>query len=321
MVALSLSLLLAVQQPADTVAPAAAVESPFVAKSSVFTLYGTLTVPRGAAGAVPVVLIIAGSGPTDRNANSPMGVRSNTYAQLAWRLAERGVASLRFDKRGIAASRGTFDSATMSHTTMQTYADDVRALADTLHADRRFSKVVLAGHSEGSALALMAANGGAQVAGVASLAGMGRPFAAVVREQLAAQLDSATLKMYDTSMTAYLAGRDPAVPSYLAGLFVPVNRAYVKSMVDFDAKQVARVPCPVLILQGDMDVQISVQDAEALRAARPSAKLVILPGDTHMFKPAASRDRTAQVRAYTDPTLAIDGRLVSELAGWIGELK
>lgn len=321
MIALSLALLQAVPQRADTVPPAAAVESPFVAKSSGFTLYGTVTVPRDARGPVPVVLIVAGSGPTDRNANSPMGVRSNTYAQLAWRLAERGIASLRFDKRGIGASRAGFDTVMLKRLTMQDYAGDVRALADSLHADHRFSKVILVGHSEGSALSIMAADGGAPVAGVVSLAGMGRPFAAVLREQLAAQLDSGTLKMYDTSMAAYLAGRDPPVPAYLAALFAPLNRTYMKSMMAFDATSVARVPCPVLILQGEYDLQVTMADAEALHAARPDAKLEILAGDTHMFKPAASRDRAAEAPTYTDPTLAIDPKLVTTLVEWVGGLK
>ena len=322
MIALSLALMQApAQAKADTMAPAAAVESPFVARSSGFTLFGTLTLPRGAKGPVPVVLIVAGSGPTDRNANSPAGVRSNTYAQLAWRLAERGIASLRYDKRGIAASRGAFDSAAMAHTTMQVYANDVRALADSLHADHRFSKVIVAGHSEGSALAIMAAHDGAPAAGVISMAGMGRPFATVLRDQLAQQLDSTQMKMYDTSMAAYLAGRDPPVPAFLAALFLPVNREYLKSMVALDAKQVGGLHCPVLILQGDFDLQVTVADAEALHAARPDARLVILPGDTHMFKPAASRERTAQVAAYTDPTLAIDPAVVTTIADWVGNIR
>jgi pimeloyl-ACP methyl ester carboxylesterase len=320
-IALSLALLQAPQQKADTVAPGVAVESPFVATSSGWTLYGTLTVPRSASGPVPVILIVAGSGPTDRNANSPAGIRSNTYAQLAWRLAERGIASLRYDKRGIAASRGAMDSAIVARTTMQDYANDVRNLADSLHADHRFSRVILVGHSEGSALSIMAAHDGAPVAGVISMAGMGRPFAAVLREQLAAQLDSNTLRMYDTSMTAYLAGRDPPVPSYLAALFVPALRNYVRSMMAFDAKEVGQLHCPVLVLQGDYDLQVTVADADALHAADPKSTLVIFAGDTHMFKVAASRDRMAEVPTYVDPTVPVDPKVVTTISEWIGNIR
>jgi pimeloyl-ACP methyl ester carboxylesterase len=203
---------------------------------------------------------------------------------------------------------------------MQVYANDVHVLADSLHADHRFSKVVLVGHSEGSALSIMATNDGAPVAGVISMAGMGRSFASVLRDQLAQQLDSTTLRMYDTSMTAYLAGRDPPVPAYLAALFLPVNREYLKSMMAFDARQVGRLHCPVLILQGDFDLQVTVADAEALHDADPAATLVVLAGDTHMFKVAPSKDRMAEAPTYVDPTVPLDPKVVTTIAGWIGAL-
>src|SRR5438876_11053186 len=110
MIALYASILVALTlQNGDTTPPAAAVESPYTIRSGALELGGTLTVPRGARGPMPVAVIIAGSGPTDRNGNSLMGIRPNAYAQLAWRLAERGIASLRYDKRGMQGTKGTFD--------------------------------------------------------------------------------------------------------------------------------------------------------------------------------------------------------------------
>src|SRR2546425_11948725 len=105
MTVLSLILVALSVQTADTIAPAAAVESPYTIKSDALELGGTLVMPRGATGRVPVVVIIAGSGPTDRNGNSLMGIRPNSYAQLAWQLAERDIASLRYDKRGMPGTK------------------------------------------------------------------------------------------------------------------------------------------------------------------------------------------------------------------------
>src|SRR6266566_7122156 len=139
-------------QHADTIPPAVAVESPYTIHSGALELGGTLTLPRGATGRVPVVVIIAGSGPTDRNGNSLMGIRPNSYAQLAWRLAERGIATLRYDKRGMPGSKGTFD---MTKMTLEDFAADARAAAESLARDPRFSPVVLLGHSEGSALGVL----------------------------------------------------------------------------------------------------------------------------------------------------------------------
>jgi hypothetical protein len=137
MITLILGIALVAQpvQVADTVAPAVAVESAYTIHSATLELGGTLTLPRGTAGRVPVVVIIAGSGPTDRNGNSLMGIRPNSYAQLAWRLAERGIASLRYDKRGMPGTKGTFD---MTKMTLDDFAADARAAAESLAHDARF---------------------------------------------------------------------------------------------------------------------------------------------------------------------------------------
>ncbi len=259
---------LAVQEPrADTVPPAAAVEHPYVIHNAGLGMNGTLTLPRDVKERLTVAVIIAGSGPTDRNGNSVMGIRPNAYAQLAWRLAERGIATLRYDKRGLPGTVGTFD---MRVTTLDDFAADARAAPDSLALDRRFARVVLVGHSEG---ALLAARAGAPVAGVASVSGMGRPLGPVLREQLARQFDTTTLRRFDVAMAEYLRGETPKdVPAPLASLFVPVNQTFLRSMAAYDPAEVLRgVRQPVLILQGAMDAQVKVADAERLHAAKPDA--------------------------------------------------
>src|SRR5213596_29397 len=274
-------------QRADTIPPAVAVESPYTIHSGALELGGTLTLPRGATGGVPVVVIIAGSGPTYRNGNSMMGIRPNSYAQLAWRLAERGIASLRYDKRVLPATKGTVD---ITRLTLEDFAADARAAAESLARDARFSRVVLLGHSEGSALALIAARQGPPVAGVISVSGLGRPLGVVMREQLARQFDSATLVRYDTAMAQYLRGETPKdVPPLLGVLFVPVNQNFMKSLAAFDPPAAIRaVRQPVLIVQGSRDLQVTVADAERLHAARPDAQFIVVPLANHVLKEAAN---------------------------------
>src|SRR4051812_11739714 len=168
MTTLSLLLLAVTLQTADTTAPAVALESAYTIHSAGLELGGTLTLPRAAAAKVPLVVIIAGSGPTDRNGNSMMGIRPNSYAQLAWRLAERGIASLRYDKRVLPATRGTWDITILS---VEDFARDARAAADSLAKDPRFSKVILLGHSEGASEVLIAARDNPRVSGVISVSG------------------------------------------------------------------------------------------------------------------------------------------------------
>lgn len=320
MTVLSLILVALSVQTADTMAPAAAVESPYTIKSGALELGGTLVMPRGATGRVPVVLIIAGSGPTDRNGNSLMGIRPNSYAQLAWQLAEKGIASLRYDKRGMPGTKGTFDITNM---TMDDFAADARVAAESLSRDRRFSRVVFIGHSEGASLALIAARQGAPVAGVVHMSGLGRGVGAVLREQLSHQFDSATLVRYDTAMKHYLLGEQPAdVPPQLAMLFVPVNRTFMRSMMAFDAPAAIRaVRQPVLIVQGATDLQASVADAERLHAARPDAKLVLIPEMNHVLKHDTDPTVAGQMGTYRDPSVPIMPDIVNAIADWILKLQ
>src|SRR5436309_15352319 len=292
MMALYPSILVALTlQTADTIAPAAAVESPYTIKSGALELGGTLVMPRGAARRGLVVVIIAGSRATARNGNPLMGFRPNAYAQLDWQLAGRGIATLRYDKRGMPGTKGTFD---MTKMTLDDFAADARAAAESLAHNSRFSKVVLLGHSEGSALALIAARQGAPVAGVISVSGLGRPLGVVMREQLARQLDSATLIRYDSAMAQYLRGEQPKdVPPQLGPLFVPINLSFMKSLTSFDPPAAIRpVLQPLLILQGGRDVQVTVADAERLHTAKPDAQLVVVPLAKHVLK--QSTDTTLQ---------------------------
>ncbi len=306
-------------QSADTVPPAAAVESAYPIHAGTLELGGTLTLPRGAGGRVPVVVIIAGSGPTDRNGNSPLGIRPNSYAQLAWRLAERGIASVRYDKRVLPATKGSVDISRLS---LDDFAADARAAADSLARDQRFSTVSLLGHSEGAALAMLAARDDPAIAGVISVSGLGRPLGVVMREQLSRQIDSATLVRYDTAMAQYLRGETPKdVPPMLGVLFVPINQNFMKSLAAFDPPAAIRaVRQPVAIVQGGRDLQVKVADAERLHNARPDAQLMVIPTANHVLKQATDTTLIGQLATYQDPKIPIMPEVVDAIAGWVLKL-
>jgi len=223
---------------------------------------------------------------------------------------------LRYDKRVLPGTSGSVDIA---HLTLEDFAADARAAAESLAHDARFSQVVLLGHSEGSALAFIAARSGPPVAGVVSVAGLGRPLGLVMREQLARQFDSATLVRYDTAMAQYLRGERPAdVPPQLAALFVPINQNFMKSLASFDpVAAIKQVRQPVLIVQGGRDIQITVADAERLHAAKPEAPLVVVPLANHVLKQATDTTLAAQLPTYQNPTMPIMPEVVSAIAEWI----
>jgi pimeloyl-ACP methyl ester carboxylesterase len=309
---------------ADTVPPRSVIELPFAFRSGTLSLPGTLAMPANYGTPIPVALIVAGSGPTDRNGNSAGPLRaqnnSNLYAILAWQLAEAGIASVRYDKRALGDNLQKIDIA---QTSIDDFVADVIAGARRLLADRRFSKVILIGHSEGAELVLQAVNRGAPASGIVMMSGPGRPIMTVLREQLSKQLPPEGLVKWDSASARYLRGEEAGdVLPGLRPLLLPVNRKFMQTWVKYDpAAEIARVKVPVLIVQGARDIQVSEADACALKAAQPAAKLVVIPGANHVYKAAASDDRMAQMRLYADPTIPIVPELTPAIADWIKGLR
>ena len=307
----------------DTVPPRSVIELPFAFQSGTLTLPGTLTMPANYSSRMPVALIVAGSGLTDRNGNFAGPLRaqynSNLYAILAWQLADAGIASARYDKRVLGENLQKIDVA---QTSIDDFIADAIAGARKLVADRRFSKVILIGHSEGAELVLQAVNRGAPASGIVMLSGAGRPIMTVMREQLSKQLPPEELLKWDSASARYLRGEDPGdVHPGLKPLLLPANRRFMQSWAKYDpAAEIARAHVPVLIVQGGHDLQISEVDARALQSAQPAAKLVVIPAANHVFR-AATDDRMAQLRLYTDPTIPIVPELTPAIAEWIKRLK
>lgn len=293
----------------------ASAENAFELESGGLKLRGTLTVPPGA-GPFPGAVILAGSGPSDRDGNSPGGATPQHLALLARGLAERGIASLRYDKRGLPSNEGTVDLAA---TTVDDLAADAVAAVRALDARPEVGPVFLLGHSEGGTLALLAAGSGAPIRGLVLVATMGRPFGVVLREQLGRQLPASTLEQFDAAWDGYVRSDAPVdSPAVLGALFSPVNRRYVQSWERVDpVALVARLELPVLVVQGTTDVQITEEDARRLAGARSGVQLELIAGMNHMLKQADGPTALAQMASYRDPTLPLAPRVVPAIADWI----
>ena len=308
----------------DTVPPKAVIETPFTFQSGVLTLPGTLTIPANYTHPTPVALIVAGSGPTDRNGNSagPLRARnnSNLYAILAWQLAAAGIASVRYDKRVLGEN---FHKIDLTAITIDDFIADAIAGARRLVDDRRFSNVVLIGHSEGAELVLQAVNRAAPASGIVMMSGAGRPITAVLREQLSKQLPPAEIVKWDSAFARYLRGEEPGdVHPGLMPLLQPTNRRFMQGWVKYDPSvEIAKVKVPVLIVQGGRDIQVSEDDARALKAAQPAATLVVIPSANHVFRAATTDNPLMQAKLYTDPTIPIVTELAPAIAEWIKKLK
>nr|WP_295660871.1 alpha/beta hydrolase [Polymorphobacter sp.] len=282
------------------------------------TLHGTMLLPDGEA-KVPGVVIVAGSGATDRDGNSRLGnqtLHNDSLKLLAEQLAARGIASLRFDKRAIGASHvANLDEASLR---FATYVTDAAKWTTLLAADPRVGRVVLIGHSEGALVATMAAEA-VPVAGVVTIAGAGEPAAAVLRRQFhSGALPAPLVAPAEATLDSLVAGKPVAAPPpELLALFRPSVQPYLMSWLPLDpAKELAKLKVLVLIVQGSTDLQIGEGDARALAAAKPDAKLVIIPGMNHVLKTAPA-DRAANVATYHDPNLPLAPGLVDAIAGFV----
>lgn len=306
----------------DTLPPRTVRESDLTVQSGGVTLHGTLTLPAAPSAAkVPVVLIVAGSGPTDRQGNA-LGtpVRPYSYARLAWGLAEHGIATVRYDKRGIGRSVASLDLATL---TLDAFRDDVIAAARQLRGDPRFGPLVLLGHSEGAGLVLQAANAGAPADAIVMVSAAGRPLVEILRDQFHVQFDSATSARAQESLTAYLAGAPVRgdVPDAVKALLQPHYRPLMLSMAAYSpAAEIARVTLPVLVVHGRMDLQATDRDFDALVAVRPDAARLVLPNANHVLKTVSERTMSAQMRSYTDPRLELAPELVPGIVSWVARV-
>ena len=280
-------------------------------------LHGTLSLPDGQ-GKVPVVLLHAGSGPTDRNGNSAMlPGQNNALRMLAEALARNGIATLRYDKRGIGASASA--GRREADLRLDDYIDDATAWLRQLRADPRFTKVLMAGHSEGALIAMVACQK-AQLDGCVLIAGAGNALDDILRVQLKPRLPPELYAQNERILLALKRGEQVSdVPPALLALYRPSVQPYLISSLKVDPRAaVGALRMPLLILQGATDLQVSVADAQALSAAAPAARLVIVPGMNHVLK-MVSGDLAQQMPSYGDPALPLAPALVDAVTAFVQE--
>ncbi|MBI3711989.1 MAG: alpha/beta fold hydrolase [Burkholderiales bacterium] len=264
----------------------------------------------------PVVLIIAGSGPTDRNGNSAgLPGKNNSLKMLAEELAIAGIASLRFDKRGVGESR--MAGLSEEDLRFQTYVADVESWLKLLIADERFSGVAVIGHSEGSTLGMLAVQN-VKVQAYVSLAGPGQSAAKILRTQLASKLPPQLAQMNEEILSQLEKNSAvKEVPAPLLALYRPSVQPYLMSWFPIvPAEEIRRLSMPVAIFQGDTDIQVAVSEAKLLAKAQPKAELHIVPGMNHILKQVPA-DMQEQVASYSNPDLALDPVFVTPLVQFL----
>ncbi len=281
-------------------------------------LKGTLLAPPGKPAAA--LLIIPGSGPTDRDGNNPAGVKAAPYRLLAEALAARHVTTLRIDKRGMFASAAAMKDA--NDVTVPDYVHDTQAWVDVLNKQAGTPCAWVLGHSEGGLVALAGAKSVTGVCGYVLVATPGRRLSDVLRAQLQANPANQPLLGPVLPAIAALEKGERVDPSAMhpafQGLFNPGVQGFLISLFSYDPAQLATgLTKPVLVLQGQRDLQVTEADARLLAKADPQAKLVLLPAVNHVLKAVATDDPRANMATYADPSLPLAPGVVDAIAGFV----
>ncbi len=277
------------------------------------TLYGTMTLPQ-ATKKVPLCIIIAGSGPTDRNCNNPFG-KSNAYKMIAEELMDNGIATIRYDKRMIGES---VDVAIQEKDLRFDHmVDDASNWVKLFENDPRFSSITIMGHSEGSLIGILTAQRNSSVTKFVSLAGPAQAADVLLLEQIGKQLPFAVpniKKIFEKlKQGEFIEEIDPTLMSILR----PSVQAYMASWFQYTpTTEIAKLKIPSLIIQGTTDIQVETSEAELLHEASPNSELLIIPQSNHILKDAPE-DRIENIKTYSDPSLPLSDGVVDAIINFV----
>lgn len=293
-------------------------EEPIVLKTKTGDIFGSLKAPNSKT-PVPIAIIIAGSGPTDRNGNSQL-TRNDAYKMLSDELFYSGIATLCFDKRGIAASQSAMKEE--SDIRFENYIEDVKEWIGLLSNDKRFSNIIIIGHSEGSLIGMIAAENNPKVTKYISIAGMGVPFDVILKEQLEKQLagqPQATKDLIFSYLDKLKQGETISnIPPTLNALFRPSVQPYMISVMKYNPQEeIAKLTIPTLIIQGTTDIQVPIEHANLLSVANPKAQKVIIENMNHVLKDCKSSDMAEQMPTYSNKSIPLNKEIGKVIINFI----
>lgn len=272
---------------------------------------GTLWLPENNADA-PLVILLTGSGPNNRDGNSVM-TKNDSHKQLAQALLKEGIATYRYDKRVVTQMK---NKKIDPDTSFEDFITDARSVVAYFQKDKRFSKIYIAGHSQGSLVGMLAINN--KVDGFISLAGAGEPIDNVIVSQIAAQspgLDTIAKATFDKMRNQEEMVED--VNPYLMQLQGPQIQPFMKSWMLYNpAVEIAKLKIPVLIINGDRDFQVAVEQANMLHNALPNSQLIIIEGLNHVLKKVGN-DHIEAAKSYTDVNFPIHPVLIEKMVAFI----
>lgn len=276
---------------------------------------GTLFEPSQKTSQTPLVIVIAGSGPTDRNGNAP-GMTNNSLKYVAQELAKNKIACFSFDKRIIAQMKnGTVNEKELS---FDTFVADTKDVCQYFIQQKKYSKIILAGHSEGALIGMLAAPKLAQA--YISIAGAGRTIDDIIVEQIDKQAPSMKNEVRQCLDILKQGKTFELKNQMLASLFKESVQPYMISWIKYNPQhEIKKLNIPTLIINGTKDIQVNSTDANLLKASKPDAQLAIIDNMNHIFRHIKGDD-AENIASYSNSDLPIDTELAKTIITFINKL-
>jgi fermentation-respiration switch protein FrsA (DUF1100 family) len=267
---------------------------------------GTLLLPNTQEEkSIPLVILIAGSGPTDRDGNQSF-MKNDALKKIAEALSQKGIATFRYDKRIVKQIRNQNIDKNIS---FDDFVIDARSVIGFFKS--KFETIIVAGHSQGSLVGLLALDAGAS--GFISLAGAGKPIDEILEEQIA-KTAAVFSKSTERVLNVLRSGETTSeYPPELASIFNLELQAFLISWMQYNpAKIIANTPLPILIINGDKDLQVDVKEAQLLNSAAQNSKLIIIEHMNHVLV-KIDGDDLENAKSYNNPNLKINEELINAI--------
>jgi len=271
---------------------------------------GTLALPKDE-NSKTLAIIIAGSGPTDRDGNQNF-MKSNALKKLAHQLTQRGIATFRYDKRTVKQVKtGNIDSAT----SFDDFVTDAVDVINYFKTADTFSEIYVIGHSQGSLVGMLAAK--SNVDGFISLAGAGNNIGDVITEQIGKQvpqLKTTTKTIMDTLKTGKTVEEYPPM---LSSIFSKDIQPFMISwMAYYPSEEIKQLDIPVLIVNGTKDLQVPEEEAKLLKQSSPEAELVLIEQMNHVFI-EIDGNNLENSKSYNESSRQISTQLIDSIEEFI----
>lgn len=258
-----------------------------------------------------LAIIIAGSGPTDRNGNQNF-MQNNSLKKLAESLTNKSIATFRYDKRVVKQIRKNDVDPNMN---FDDFVTDAISIIDYFKNKDSYSSIYVIGHSQGSLVGMLASKDRAD--GFISLAGAGQSIDEVITEQISAMdpsLTDATKKAFE-SLKAGKTTTD--YPPPLAPVFRADVQPFIMNWMQYNPQAIIKsLDIPILIINGTKDLQVSIDEAQLLKNASESSTIKIIENMNHVLF-IIEGDQLVNSKSYNDSSRKISEELITTISSFI----